>query len=275
MARSTREELELTSAFLKEIGHAERAHPVDAILAHGGWKLLQKSAEGSSPLSITTTEDIRGALRAAAEQVGWDLGSVATDGYKAVLDGSWLPPERGAKPRSTAASPAPVKRSPRVTLAVEIPNSLRERVQELLPELSKKAGYRITEGGIALSWMLDELGVEDPGGQGVFKTMVRQRLRDHLVREADRQSVSLQEVLEAGIRDVVAGRVPEFKRAAKNTRTAADGAPVRLSIPVDADLLARLNEIAPELSARLDRQIYPGTLALTILKNKLGEPDTE
>jgi len=273
MAHPIRERLTLASKRLKEAGYPDSAADVEAVLAPGGWTML-RAAAGSSPsqsrgasnLPITTGQDIKGALKAAADEIGVTLSSVAEDGFRALVEGRWTPP--GAADR--VVLPSSQKAGGRTVLNLSIPETLREQVRAMLPTLSDQAGYEVTEPRLALIWTMEELGVEPPAGSQALKFVIRKSLRDHLVAEAERQGLDLQEVLEDGIRALVDGswEMPRPQRAA--SRPAETTA--KLTVPVDTGLLARLHELAPEISDRMGYKVYPGTIALAVLKNRLGEP---
>jgi hypothetical protein len=273
MAHPIRERLTLASQRLKEAGYPDSAADVEAVLAPGGWTMLRaaagsspSSSKGASNLSITTGQDIKGALKAAADEIGVTLSAVAEDGFRALVEGRWAPP--GVADR--VVLPSSQKAGGRTVLNLSIPESLRERVRAMLPTLSAEAGYEVTEPRLALIWTMEELGVEPPAGAQGMKFVIRKSLRDHLVSEADRQSLGLQEVLEGGIRALVDGswEMPRPQRAASRPEETA----AKLTVPVDNDLLVRLHEMAPEISDRMDYRVYPGTIALAILRNRLGEP---
>jgi len=45
-------------------------------------------------------------------------------------------------------------------LNVTIEDALRKKIQRALPRLSEELGYKVTEGGIAMSYLLKELEPE-------------------------------------------------------------------------------------------------------------------
>lgn len=271
MAHPIRERLTLASQRLKEAGYPDSAADVEAVLAPGGWTMLRTSAGASSAssksrnLPITTVADIKGALKAAADEIGVTLSSVAEDGFRAVVEGRWAPPAAADRVRV----PSVDKAGGRTVLNLAIPEDLREQVRGMLPALSEAAGYKVTEPQLALAWTMEELGVEPVGAQSM-KLVIRKSLRDHLLAEADRLGLDLQELVESGIRALADGswEMPRPVRAA--SRPAETTA--KLTVPVGSDLLTRLYEMAPEISDRMDYKVYPGTIALAILKNRLGEP---
>lgn len=273
MAHPIRERLTLASQRLKEAGYPDSAADVEAVLAPGGWTMLRASAgssaassKGSSNLSITTGQDIKGALKAAADEIGVTLSSVAEDGFRALVEGCWAPP--GAADR--VVLPSSQKSGGRTVLNLAIPETLREQVRAMLPTLSTQAGYEVTEPRLALIWTMEELGVEPPAGAQSLKLVIRKSLRDHLVSAAGRLGVDLQSVLEDGIRALDDGswEMPRPQRVASRPAEMT----AKLTVPVGNSLLVRLHEMAPEVSDRLEYKVYPGTIALAILKDRLGEP---
>lgn len=271
VARPIRDRLTLAAQRLREANHPDSAADVEAILVRGGWTLLRDAVPADSPgkskLSITTNTAVRDALRAAAEELGVLLTDVVEDAYRRVLAGTWLPPKR--KPQRTLKGE---DRPTRAVMVIDIDASLREQVQKLLPSLSAEAGYTITEGSIALLWMTEELGVDSPGGTDMMKLRVLKTLEQHLIEAADREKVSLQGVLEDGIRSLTDGTwlPPRPVKVSPGGRSMDDA--TWLPVRVDADLLEQLRAEEPRVSQALDYKMFPGSIAVAILKDRLGEP---
>ena len=271
MPRPYRDFLQPVPGILREAGRDDLAAGVEAILAPKGWTLLQprpgEATEATSPLSITTTDELRGALRSAASELGWVLSEVAADGYRRVLDGSWLPPKRVDK-RSVAGA---ARKAKRATMSIDVPVDLREKVQARLEELSERAGYRVSEGSIALLWMADELGVETPVPGEPVRLRVMKPLADHLRAAAEREGTTLEQVADEGIRALLGGWLPP--RPSRQVGGAGREDATWLPVRVDADLLADLVDVIPSVSERLEYRMFPGSIVLAILKNRLGEPE--
>jgi hypothetical protein len=271
VARPIHDRLTLAAQRLEDAGHPDSAADVRAVLVRGGWTLLRDAAPadgpGKSPLTITTNTDMRDALRAAADELGVLLTDVVEDGYRLVLEGRWLPPQRKTKRWLKGE-----RRPGRAVMTVNIDADLRAQVQERLASLSEEAGYPITEGGIALLWMTEELGVDSPVGVEMLKLRVLKPLEQHLIAESGRQGVALQKVLEDGIRSLAGGEwlPPRPSKAAPGSRSLDDA--TWLPVRVNADLLEQLRDVEPRVSEALDYKMFPGSIAVAILKDRLGEP---
>ncbi|WP_416520045.1 hypothetical protein [Streptomyces achromogenes] len=153
------EELTAVAQQLDKDGHKESAALIREVAGPDGWKRLRASylsdiAETSSNLPLTMDESLKFKLRAEALRMNVSLSAVVAEGYQAVLHGEWMPP------RVQRSSPAGYVKS---VLNVRLDNGLRERVRHLLPSLTESAGYRVTESSIAVSWMLEEFGLERSG----------------------------------------------------------------------------------------------------------------
>lgn len=163
MPNTLRTELETASALLHKVAAgtalntddvaraAVGAAAVDAILDPGGWTQIRED-EGvfTTNLPLTTRASMRDALKQAAKMRRKTLTALVTKGFEELLAGEWVPPQRG----KAAPIPAGDKRA---VLNVTIADSLRKQVQQSLPDLSRKLGYTVTEGGIAMSYLLKEL----------------------------------------------------------------------------------------------------------------------
>lgn len=140
-------ELQAADAELAAVGAAA----VDAILAPGGWtQIREEEGAFTTNLPLTTRTSLRDALKKAAQVKRKTLTALVTKGFGEVLAGTWVPPERGK------SQPIPAG-DKRVVLNVTIEDALRKKIQRALPRLSEELGYKVTEGGIAMSYLLQEL----------------------------------------------------------------------------------------------------------------------
>lgn len=156
VASDLRARLHEASAQLKADGHADHAAAVDAVLAPRGWTLLKPTGQGAgtSSLPVMMAEPLREAFKQAAKDKDVTLGAVVTDGFRKVIEGTWVPP----KPKRAPSTPGGAAL---VNLNVRVDKDVRARLEELLPALSERLGYKLRLGGIATSWLREELGVED------------------------------------------------------------------------------------------------------------------
>ena len=168
MPNTFRNELETASTVLHKVAAGEEldaddieraavgAAAVDTILEPGGWTQAREE-EGvfTTNLPLTTRSSLRDALKTAAlmRRPRKSLTALVTKGYREVLEGTWVPPQRGK------AEPIPAG-DKRVVLNVTIEDALRKQIQRALPRLSEELGYKVTEGGIAMSYLLKELEPE-------------------------------------------------------------------------------------------------------------------
>lgn len=166
MTNTLRPELEAASHLLRKIVVGEElqaedvarasagAAAVDAVLEPGGWSMLRES-EGTftTNLPLTTRKSVRDALKKAAQVRRRTLTSLVTQGYREVLESTWTPPMRDK------SGPIPAGDS-RVVLNVTVEDVLRKEVRRRLPGLSERLGYAVTEGGIAMAYLLKELAPE-------------------------------------------------------------------------------------------------------------------
>lgn len=165
MPNTLRSELETASALLHKVAagtpldEADAAQAVigaaavDTILDPGGWTLAREE-EGvfTTNLPLTTRASMRDAIKEAAamRRPRKTLSALVTEGFQEFLAGRWVPPRRGKGGRIPAGDS-------RVVLNVTIADSLRKQVQLSLPDLSEQLGYPVTEGGIAMSYLLEKL----------------------------------------------------------------------------------------------------------------------
>ncbi|MFF1444088.1 hypothetical protein [Streptomyces sp. NPDC058295] len=291
MPRPIRERLKTAADLLQQTGHDDEAADVRAILAPGGWSLLRaQTAElgSASNLPIYMPKSLKGALVAAAADLGVSLSAVVRDGFQAVVDGQWVPPKTPLN-RGRDRKPA----GPSANLNVRVPDALRQQVEPMLPSLKSELGYRVSLASIAISWMCDELGVErtSEADSETLKVVTDRRLVDHVVAVAAERGVSLQSVIDAGIRALLDGswspQVPEWLAVSERPREggvwAADPeqgprGPVpkaKVSIAVDERLLSGLRDWCAEQSEQSELPYYPGMVAVAILKDRLGEPPNQ
>jgi len=267
VARPTREQLALAADRLDASGYPDSASVVRSVIEPGGWNLLSESSQQSSNLALTVDEKLKFDLRAAALKLQVSLSLVAEEGYQAVLDGLWVP--HSAQSGGKRTRDAHYVRS---VLNVRVSNDLRERVREVLPELSERVGFKVTESSIAVQWMMDELGVSRPEDLTVaMQLQARQSLRDYWVERAGQRRVTFQSVVEDGFRAVLDGSW-DFGRVTP-TRTHSESDPnSKLTVRVDTDLMKQIEAAVPRISGRLGRTVSPTILAMSILKDRLGEP---
>ena len=160
MARTMRDCLKTASARLRDAGHTDSADAVDAVLAPGGWTLLrEQDAAFTTNLPLTVRKSLKDALKKAADDQNVTLTAVVTEGHRAVLDGTWTPPESRRIVRRGASAAT----DPRAVLNVTVDDSLRKELRERLPALSEELGYSkpLTEGGIAIAYLRYKLNVAD------------------------------------------------------------------------------------------------------------------
>ncbi len=164
MARNTpevRKTLAPAVPFLREQGKTEWADALESVLAYGGWSQLRET-EGTftTNIPLTIRLSLREDLEAAAGRAMRSLSSIVAEGHRRVLEGSWTPPEPAGRTPMAAGDK-------RVVLNVTVPDELRRQLQEALPGLRERLGYRakVTEGGIAVAYLkhtlLDAAGPED------------------------------------------------------------------------------------------------------------------
>jgi hypothetical protein len=269
--RPTREQIALAADRLDASGYPDSASVVRSVIEPGGWNLLSASSQQSSNLALTIDEKLKFELRAAALKMQVSLSLVVEEGYQAVLDGEWMP--HSAQGQKQAASrrvrDAHYVRS---VLNVRVGNELRESVRAMLPVLSERAGFKVTESSIAVQWMMDELGVSHPGDHtAVLPLQVRKSLRDYWVERAEQRQVSFQSIVEDGFRAVLDGSW-DLGRV-KPTRTYSQTDPnSKLTIRVNDALLEQVADASPDIAEQLRRAVTPMILAMSILKDRLGEP---
>ncbi|MFK0288265.1 hypothetical protein ACIQVL_48510 [Streptomyces sp. NPDC090499] len=264
MSDSQRERAARGVAKLKQYGDHDEASAIEAFLARGGWVHLRDTEEraGLSHISYTVPEQLKLALQEASKEFGWPLPAVAEAGYRAVLETGWRPPSIGRR-----ATP---NRGKRTTINFDISADLRHRVQQQLPRLTEEAGYRISESSIAVSWMCEELGVDQ--GLGSAMTLVLPKpLADHFQAARD-AGTDLEGVVVERVGQLIGGEwmLPRPSRAPKGSLE--DVALAKLSVRVDHETRDALHEMAPALSERLGVRVYPGTIVRAILTDRLGEP---
>lgn len=267
MTRPIRPEaLALAAQQLDQGGHTESAALVREVAAPDGWKRLRAASfadlsQSSSNLPLTVDESLKFKIRAAALKMDVALSTVVAEGYQAVLDGEWVPPQVR---RNRSRDSEYVKS----VLNVRLGNELREQVRAKLPELTEAAGYRVTESSIAVSWLLEEFGLERPGGEDVsLVVMVPEDVREAWAVRAEARGLSLQDVAEDGIRSLVDGSwvLPRPSRSASVPR-------VKLTVRVSSELHARLVELAAGFSSSFGVKVYPSTIVRAILSDRLGQP---
>ncbi|MFR9794196.1 hypothetical protein ACL07V_37175 [Streptomyces sp. MB22_4] len=271
MADSTRSHLAETAAYLKAHGQHDKAQSVEAVLAPGGWKQL-RDTEGRAPktLPVYMNRALKDALLEAGKEFGWALDSLAEEAYQKVRDGEWMPPKGGRGEGGT-----------RAVLSVQVDQALFGQVDAMLPELTKKAGYRVSHAGIVQAYLCDELGVERPGTKGASPEMrFPKSLVQHWKQAAAAEGVTLEAVAEEGIRALLQGETPvpgrnpylSGEKRGPRTRSWSESERQRLWLPLDKDLLTDLRAVAADLSKKNGYLVHPGAIIRAILTDRLGEP---
>jgi hypothetical protein len=274
-----RQGLELVREHLKKEAQYELQGYVDAVLAPRGWQRLRDS-EGSGstvPLSLTITKGLRTALKAAEAEFQVALASLAEEGFRAVLETDWLPSKTVEK-RSLASYRTDFDLA-KAVLQLQVDEQLRDQVRKALPKLSQRAGHTVTLSSVALSWMADQLGVRRPGEgtQPLLLQFIPRSWSAHWEAVAAERGVSVQSVVEDGIRALQDGswQMPRPVRSAKGSGLQLTNEVGKFTVRVDSGLLDYLDEQAPLLAERLGRKVFPGTIGLAILKDRLGLPAGE
>jgi hypothetical protein len=250
----------------------DAALAVEAVLSPHGYLLLRRDTrEEASPLAITTNEDLRQTLKDTAEEFGVVLSSLAEEAYLKVRDG-WVPP-RPLLNRGTG--------SKRAVLNVRVDSALRSEVREMLPAVSERAGFKVAEGNLVLSYICEELGVERPGTPFGERMPIRvpRVLLEHWKKQAGAQGTTVQQVAEEGIRDLLDGSwdpsvLNERTRGARSGSgqwSEADRQSFFMSN--DPELFAALRAKAEELSKEFGFLVYPGVLVRALLTERLGQPE--
>jgi hypothetical protein len=274
VAGSIRDRLTSAAAALRESEHFDEASAVESVLAPRGYLLLQRTEQRgtASPLTITITEDLKQALTAAGEEFGVVFSGLAEEAYRKVRDEGWVPP----RPLSNRGSG-----SKRAVLNVKVDSVLRSEVRELLPALSERAGFKVAEGNLVLSYICEELGVERPGTPFGERMPIRvpRVLLEHWKEQAGAQGTTVQQVAEEGIRDLLDGSwdpsvLNERTRGARSGSgqwSEADRQSFFMSN--DPELFAALRAKAEELSREFGFLVYPGAVVRAILTERLGQPE--
>lgn len=260
-------------AILKKHGANDEAAAIASLLGPRGYLLLKRTEEGSTdPLSITVPELLKRAITETAED--WDLvpDALAEEAYRKVRDERWVPAEIGRLGHG--------KRGTKATFQVNVDTVLRREVQALLPELSKEAGYRVTEGNIVLTHLCEELGIERPNTAAVdqLSTRIPRTLRDYFHSEAGRLGLDLEVAVNEGIAGLLEGswtpeRHPYFtseRGPREQSWSEADRANLR--VRVDRSLLADLRGRLDDLSEELGFLVTPGLVLRAVLSDRLGQP---
>ncbi|MGQ4437939.1 hypothetical protein ACN6LI_003304 [Streptomyces violaceoruber] len=248
---------------LKDVGRHDLASTAEALNKPRGYLLLQRTEDMTpSPLSLTVPLPLKQELESTARDMDQVLDSLADDAYRKVLDGSWVPPywQRAKRPGHKT-----------VVFQVTVDKGLRHQVQELLPKLTKDAGYRVTESGIVLAYLCDELGV-DSGTDTAMRLILWEPLRDHFQAARD-SGVDLEAVVSERVRQLLDGswEMPYPARVEKGARRGVRQAKLS-GLFLTPDVREALHELAPALSERFGVLVTPGTIVRVILTDRLGEP---
>lgn len=276
MTHPLRQGLELVREHLKKEAQYELQAYVDAVLAPRGWMRLRDSdGSGSTvPLSLTIRVGLRKELKKAEADFDVSLASLAEEGFRAVLETDWLPSNavQGRQLPTDRTDPNNAK----AVLQLQVDTRLRDQVREALPELTKRAGHRVTLSSVALSWMADQLGVKRPGEdtQPLVLQFIPRSWSAHWEAVAAERGVSLQSVMDDGIRALRDGtwQMPRPVRSAKGAGILQTNETGKFTVRVDSELLEYLEQQAPVLAEQFDRQVFPGKIGLEILKDRLGLP---
>jgi hypothetical protein len=264
VASSVRPLLAETVTFLKEHGKYEHAAAVEAVNAPRGYLLLQRT-ETMKPrqLSLTATKSVRDQLRKAETEFEQVLDSLADKAYRLALAGEWLPPETKRPRRNRPGDEAAV-------LQVQVDSDLWEQVQQELPALSRKAGYKVTHSSIILAYLCDELGVY----RGIDRSVplvLPVELRDHFAA-ARESGTDLDALVNERVREMVDGSwsMPRPSKAQKGTWESERQA--KIYVRLEPDVQEAVQDLAPQLSEQHGLDVTPGTIVRTILTDRLGQP---
>lgn len=280
VARPIRDRLKTAADLLSQDGHEDAAADVRAVLAPGGWALLRQTGTGAGSqgtnLAVQMGMDLKRALEAAAEEFGVSLSSVAAEGLRAAARGDFIPP----RPYGGTGQ--------KTNLNVRIPDDVKAAAQRVLPKLSAQAEYKVSLGNIVMSWLADDLGVDRPVGSDAqtLKMIADKSFLDYASQQGDALVVDLRQVLEEGIRELLAGAYmppfPQFEERPRDAsgRWAADPSrgprePVvksSLSVRIDPELLSGLRGKAAELAEESRKPFHAGMIGVAILRDRLGEP---
>ena len=274
MAGSIRPRLMSAAAKLKQHGDHDEAAAIEAVLGPRGYLMLRRTEAGETePLSITTTDLLKKAVKEAEEAFDLVVDGLAEEAYRMVRDGEWVPAEVGRAARGSSGKKA--------VLQVSVDSELRRQVQAMLPELSKKAGYRITEANIVLTHVCEELGIERPNTalRDELHTRIPRALHEHFYARASAEEV--RQIVEDGFRALLAGEWKPEKHPYLADRTSVQSGAASswseadrkdLRVRIDRQLLAEVRDRLDEQSERLGFLMYPGSVARAILTERLGEP---
>lgn len=268
-------------------GLQDVASDIDALLGRHGHVLIQESTPAGAlvALSLTITKALREALKGAEAEFAVPLAALTEEGFRAAMSG-WLPPQ-ALKRKSRTAQQKAAKASERAVLQLKVDEALRNEVQRQLPALSKRAGYPVTLSSIALGWIADQLGVDRPSTDthDRLQLVVRREFLNHVLAVADERGVTLERVVDEGVRDLLAGSwtpqltgwnvVSERPRSTGGTWTLAAAEPVdrtKVVVALREDLLEGLRVRAEEMNEEAVVPVHPGTIVIALLKDRLGEP---
>ncbi|MFE1949950.1 hypothetical protein ACFW9D_05710 [Streptomyces sp. NPDC059524] len=155
----TRAHIELGAAKLRAGGDPQIADTLEALLQPYGYRLLvvdrapARDGQNDMNLAISVAEPLRAAILAEADRTESNLSAVLTDGLQRALDGKWTPPPASRARRNSGI----VKVNLNVPVDADTLKSLRAK----LPEMTGRLGYKVTPPQIALSWLVQEFGLEE------------------------------------------------------------------------------------------------------------------
>ncbi|MGW8702294.1 hypothetical protein ACWGOK_36135 [Streptomyces eurythermus] len=264
MAGSIRPRLASAVSKLKEYGDHDEAAAVAALMGPRGYLLLQRTETGDTDLlSISVSDSLKKTVQEALEQFDQVLDSLSDEAYRKVRDEGWVPPKVARFGRGQRGGT-------NVVLQTRVDSKLRRDVQEMLPALSEQAGYRITEGGLVLTHVCEELGIERTAEEREpVDVRLPRHVRAFFQEEAARQGVELREVAVDGIRRLLDGSWSPDWASVKPGREADK---VSLKVRVPKDLEGELRAHLVGVSERAGFQVSPALVLRAVFGVRLGEP---
>lgn len=258
-------------------GRAEVAYDaaaaVTAVLAPRGYRHLEEKRAGNTPLTLGMTVQLKQALEAAGAELDVVFSGLAEEALQKVIDG-WVPP-----------NPPKVRQGEgrdRAVMNIRVDSGLLTQVREMLPALSKRAGYDVKVSTLMLSYICDQVGVERPNTAGSdLRTRLPKRVLEHFEGQAGKLGLSLDEIAVEGVTALLDGEwvLPRNHLKPRPVRAQRSGSgplpeserawfQVRLSPELLADLRARCSE----LSDAYGYLVHPGSVVRAVLTDRLGEP---
>ncbi|WP_234526063.1 MULTISPECIES: hypothetical protein [unclassified Streptomyces] len=273
MTRPLREQLANDAAFLRSAGRPDGAHAIESVLAPRGWVQLRDTDVSVSvarkPLSLTMSSELKTALRNGSAAFAISLDALADEACKAVLEQGWLPAPSKRRAPGTAAGE-------RTSLPVSVASKPLEAVRARLPELTARAGYRVTVTQILISWMADEMGV----GLDQFRverTMpftvwTYSSLLGFWRETADARQTTIDAVVAEELRGLRDGSWVMERPSSPRHGASAGESYSRVVVRLERELGQWLVEAAPRLSGELNYSMTPTRLVTQVLRQRLGVP---